>query len=103
MFICRDVSVIANVREKSFAGSSITSPSGSVIFLSALISAALLLKRKTVCALALGGVALVSAYLDTVKRAVVITYAVILAVLYGTADMLVCKFSSHDIQSFHTI
>lgn len=67
MFIRRDVSVIANVREKFFSGSSITLPSGSVIFSSVLISAALLLKRKTVRALALGGVALVSAYLDTIK------------------------------------
>ena len=62
---------------------------------SGVISAALCLEAKAVCALAFGGVALMCANLDTVERAVVVGSAVILTALYGTSDMLVCKFSSH--------
>ena len=62
------------------------------------VSAALFLKGQAVCALLLGGVTFVSAHLDTVERAVVIAYAVVFAVLYCTADVLVCKFSSHNMK-----
>ena len=39
-----------------------------------------------------------SAHLDTIERAIVIAYAVVFTVLYCTADVLVCKFSSHDMK-----
>lgn len=61
---------------------------------------AFFLKAETVCALRLCGVALVSADLDSVKRAVVVAAAVILAVLHCTSDMLVSKFRTHVRSSF---
>ena len=36
------------------------------------------------------------AYLDLVEGAVFLAAAVVLAVVNSTADVLVCKFSSHD-------
>lgn len=37
------------------------------------------------------------AYLDPVERAIVVVYTVVLAAFYSTSDVLVSKFSSHNI------
>lgn len=63
---------------------------------SGLSLTALFLEAEAVSALGLSGVALVSAYLDTVEGAVVVIAAVILTILYCTSDMLVCKFCTHN-------
>lgn len=60
------------------------------------LNSCLSFERQAVCALTYCGVALVCAYLDFVERAVVIAAAVMLAVVDCTADVLVCKFSSHN-------
>ena len=36
-----------------------------------------------------------SAYFDSVKRAVITAAAVVFAIVDRTADMLICKFASH--------
>lgn len=42
-----------------------------------------------------GRIVFVSAYLNSVKTAIVVAVAVMLAVVYCTFDRLVCKFGSH--------
>ena len=54
------------------------------------------LEREAVRALNNGRICLVSADLDFVERAVFLAAAVVLAVVDCAADVLVCKFSSHD-------
>lgn len=61
-----------------------------------LLNACLSLEGKTVNALASSRVSLVCADFYLVKRAVVFGAAVMLAVVDCTADVLVCKFSSHN-------
>ena len=43
------------------------------------------------------------AYFDLVEGAVITAAAVVLAVVDSTADVLVCKFSSHFYSSFQTL
>ena len=60
------------------------------------------LERQTVRTLYDSGVCLVSAYLDLVKRTVITAAAVVFAIVDRAADVLVCKFASHD-QNFLSI
>ena len=64
------------------------------------LKSALHLEREAVCALTYGGVCLVRADFDLVEGAIVLAAAVVLTVLDSTADVLVCKFSSHFYSSF---
>ena len=58
------------------------------------------LEGQAVCALTYGRIRFVSSYLYLVEGAVILAAAVMLAVVDSTADMLVCKFSSHYDHSF---
>ena len=58
------------------------------------------LEGQAVCALTYGRISFVSSYLYLVEGAVILAAAVMLAVVDSTADMLVCKFSSHYDHSF---
>ena len=58
------------------------------------------LEGQAVSALTYGGISFVSSYLYLVMGAVILAAAVVLAVVDSTANMLVCKFSSHYDHSF---
>lgn len=66
-------------------------------------AAGLSLKREAVGARYFSRVSLVSTDLDLVERAVIIAAAVMFAVVDSTADVLVCKFSSHNNTSFRFV
>ena len=68
----------------------------SIIQIKKPLNTGLCLKREAVGALYNGRIGLVSAHLNLVERAVVLAAAVMLAVVNGAANVLVCKFSSHN-------
>lgn len=60
------------------------------------LNAGLSLEAKAVSALAHTGVALVRADFDLVERAVILAAAMIFTVADSAADVLVCKFCTHN-------